>query len=222
MELLSIRNLCRLCGILILSAHAAWAAAVPPTIGYQGRLYDSANRPIDATITVTFALYSQSSGGTPVWTETQSVVFASGYFSVQLGSVTPFTSDSFDGSARFLGVTVGADAEMTPRAAIASVPYALSAGPDARLGSQTGAAVAGRGRECTLGEILLHAGTVAGATPAAGQLLPINQNTALFSLLGTMYGGNGTTTFALPDLRSAAPNGLTYAICTQGIFPARD
>ena len=34
-----------------------------------------------------------------------------------------------------------------------------------------------------------------------GQLLPINQNTALFSLIGTFYGGNGTTTFALPDLR---------------------
>ena len=35
----------------------------------------------------------------------------------------------------------------------------------------------------------------------AGQLLSISQNTALFSLLGTTYGGNGTTTFALPDLR---------------------
>src|SRR3954471_6970408 len=34
-----------------------------------------------------------------------------------------------------------------------------------------------------------------------GQLLPINQNQALFSLLGTQYGGNGQTTFALPDLR---------------------
>ena len=39
-----------------------------------------------------------------------------------------------------------------------------------------------------------------------GQLLPINQNQALFSLLGTMYGGNGQTTFALPDLRSRTPN----------------
>ena len=36
---------------------------------------------------------------------------------------------------------------------------------------------------------------------ANGQFLPINQNQALFSLLGTMYGGNGQTTFALPDLR---------------------
>jgi microcystin-dependent protein len=38
-----------------------------------------------------------------------------------------------------------------------------------------------------------------------GQLLPINQNQALFSLLGTMYGGNGQTNFALPDLRARIP-----------------
>jgi microcystin-dependent protein len=38
-----------------------------------------------------------------------------------------------------------------------------------------------------------------------GQLLPINQNPALFSLLGTTFGGNGLTTFALPDMRSRAP-----------------
>lgn len=38
-----------------------------------------------------------------------------------------------------------------------------------------------------------------------GQLLPIAQNTALFSLLGTTYGGNGQTTFALPDLRGRVP-----------------
>jgi microcystin-dependent protein len=38
-----------------------------------------------------------------------------------------------------------------------------------------------------------------------GQILPISQNTALFSLLGTTYGGNGTTTFALPDLRGRVP-----------------
>src|ERR1700759_1137813 len=45
-----------------------------------------------------------------------------------------------------------------------------------------------------------------------GQLLPINQNQALFSILGTTYGGNGVTTFALPDLRGRTPvyvgNGL--------------
>src|SRR5919199_4214759 len=39
----------------------------------------------------------------------------------------------------------------------------------------------------------------------AGQILPIAQNTALFSLLGTTYGGNGQTTFGLPDLRGRVP-----------------
>lgn len=38
-----------------------------------------------------------------------------------------------------------------------------------------------------------------------GQLLPINQNQGLFSLLGTTFGGNGSTTFALPDLRGRTP-----------------
>ncbi len=41
--------------------------------------------------------------------------------------------------------------------------------------------------------------------PCDGRTLPINQNQALFSLLGTTYGGNGTTTFALPDFRGRMP-----------------
>lgn len=52
-------------------------------------------------------------------------------------------------------------------------------------------------------EIRIFAGNFApiGWAKCEGQLLPISQNTALFSLLGTTYGGNGETTFALPDLR---------------------
>jgi microcystin-dependent protein len=42
----------------------------------------------------------------------------------------------------------------------------------------------------------------------AGTILPIAQNTALFSLIGTTYGGNGQTTFALPDVRSRTPMGF--------------
>ena len=57
--------------------------------------------------------------------------------------------------------------------------------------------------EPTLGEVVAFAGNFApnGWALCQGQLLPINQNQALFSLLGTTYGGNGQTTFALPDLR---------------------
>jgi microcystin-dependent protein len=44
-----------------------------------------------------------------------------------------------------------------------------------------------------------------GWAPCNGQMLPINQNQALFALLGTMYGGNGQTTFALPNLQGRVP-----------------
>lgn len=44
-----------------------------------------------------------------------------------------------------------------------------------------------------------------GWAQCSGQLLPINQNQSLFSLLGTTYGGDGRTTFALPDMRGRAP-----------------
>lgn len=61
-----------------------------------------------------------------------------------------------------------------------------------------------------LGEIRLLGCNFApsGWAICAGQLMPIQQNTALFSLLGTTYGGNGTTTFALPDLRGNTPIGF--------------
>jgi len=51
-----------------------------------------------------------------------------------------------------------------------------------------------------------------------GQLLPINQNQALFALLGTTYGGDGRTTFALPDLRARVPlhEGNGYTLGQRG------
>jgi len=70
--------------------------------------------------------------------------------------------------------------------------------------------------------ILTASPAVGNGMPANGQILPINQNQALFSLLGTTYGGDGRTTFALPDLRSVTPNGMTYMICVAGVFPSRN
>src|SRR5512132_2979097 len=60
-----------------------------------------------------------------------------------------------------------------------------------------------------IAEIRLFAGNFAprGCAFCQGQILSIAQNTALFSLLGTTYGGNGQTTFALPDLRGRVPVG---------------
>ncbi|RDS81424.1 phage tail protein [Dyella psychrodurans] len=69
-----------------------------------------------------------------------------------------------------------------------------------------------------MGQIMLFSGNFAPRNFAMcnGQLLPINQSTALFSLLGTYYGGNGTTNFQLPDLRGRTPVGYgqSYGIGT--------
>lgn len=61
--------------------------------------------------------------------------------------------------------------------------------------------------EVFLGQITMFAGNFAprGFAFCNGQLLPISQNQALFSLLGTIYGGDGRTTFALPNLQSRLP-----------------
>ena len=58
-----------------------------------------------------------------------------------------------------------------------------------------------------IGQITMFAGTFApeGWAKCDGQLLPINSYQSLFSLLGTMYGGDGETTFALPDMRGRLP-----------------
>jgi microcystin-dependent protein len=53
-----------------------------------------------------------------------------------------------------------------------------------------------------------------------GQILQISQNTALFSLFGTNFGGDGKTTFALPKLAGPAA-AIAYYIATQGVYPPR-
>lgn len=60
--------------------------------------------------------------------------------------------------------------------------------------------------EGMIGEVRMFGGNFAPRAWALcdGQLLPINQNTALFSIIGTIYGGDGRTTFALPDIRGRA------------------
>ena len=76
---------------------------------------------------------------------------------------------------------------------------------------------------CMLGDIVLSVNAYGtAALPADGRLLAINTNAALFTILGTRFGGDGVSTFGLPDLRAFAPNGLQYSICVNGIFPSRN
>ena len=73
-----------------------------------------------------------------------------------------------------------------------------------------------------LGQILLNSVNFvpSGWHLCNGAVLPISSNNALFSLLGTRFGGDGRTTFALPKLDS--PDGICqYIIAVEGIFPTR-
>ena len=82
----------------------------------------------------------------------------------------------------------------------------------------------GTSMESFLGQIQLFPYNFAPANWAfcEGQELAINQNNALFALLGTTYGGNGTSTFALPNLKGKEPAPyMHYCIALQGIFPSR-
>ena len=83
--------------------------------------------------------------------------------------------------------------------------------------------------EGVIGEIRLFAGNFAPRDWAIcdGQALDISKNTALFSILGTQYGGDGRTTFQLPKLAplKEADGGATpirYIICLYGMYPSRN
>jgi hypothetical protein len=60
-----------------------------------------------------------------------------------------------------------------------------------------------------------------GWAPCGGQILPISQYVPLFQLIGTTYGGNGTSTFMLPKLAPLTPEGPNYYIALQGAFPSQ-
>jgi hypothetical protein len=102
-------------------------AVVPAGVTQQGRLLDSEGAPVNGELTFEFTIYDAASAGTALWTESQAITLDEGFFSTRLGETEAFPADLFGGGALFLGVTVGTDAEMTPRQVMASVPYAHTA-----------------------------------------------------------------------------------------------
>lgn len=100
-----------------------------------------------------------------------------------------------------------APAEPARRGLLKRLGAALGGGLLAGLFAPSRAVAGTNSADPYIGEIMLFAGNFPprGYLFCQGQLLSIAQNTALFSILGTTYGGNGQTTFALPDLRGRFP-----------------
>ena len=113
------------------------SAVVPQLVNYSGVLTDVNGKPLTGVVGVTFALYQDSEGGTPLWMEIQNVQLTKGgHYTVMLGSTssTGLPQDVFvSGEARWLGIQVEEQAE-APRVLLVAVPYALKAGDAETIG----------------------------------------------------------------------------------------
>jgi hypothetical protein len=113
------------------------ASALPRLVRFGGAAKDLSGSPLTGVVGVTFALYSEQTGGAPLWLETQNVTAdSSGHYTALLGSTKPdglpaelFTSEQ----ARWVGVQVSGQAEQ-PRVLLVSAPYALKAGDAETIG----------------------------------------------------------------------------------------
>ncbi|MEE4177355.1 MAG: hypothetical protein V2I46_07590 [Bacteroides sp.] len=102
-------------------------ASVPTTIDFQGHLTDTEGNPLNLSITMTFNLYDVETGGTALWSEAQLVQISDGLFQVRLGASNPLDPGLFSSADRWLGIQVGAEAEMSPRTKFSSAGFALHA-----------------------------------------------------------------------------------------------
>jgi hypothetical protein len=116
---------------------AQQAAVVPTLVNFSGALNNASGKPFTGTVGVTFYLYKDQQGGSPLWMETQNVAFdKNGRYTVVLGSTTSQglpTNLFASGEARWLGVQAQGQAEQ-PRVLLLSVPYALKAGDAQTVG----------------------------------------------------------------------------------------
>jgi hypothetical protein len=200
----SILLACLLAAGLTTAVHAH----VPKKVAYQGYLATAAGAAVNDTVSVTFRLYTTASGGSPIWAETQSVAVANGLYTVTLGAETPLDLDF--ASPLYLGVSVGADPEMTPRQALSSVPYALRA-----LSVEEGAVGAGaivdgsispsKLASCGVNEILKYTGsTWACSADADTVVAPGNSVTAATSF-GQASAAGSSAQYARADHTHGTP-----------------
>ena len=129
--------ICYAVRVLSQTQAAAGSNVVPPLVKFSGVLTDGSGKPLAGTVGVTFSLYKDEQGGSPLWLETQNVQpDKSGHYSVMLGSTTGqgLPGDLFmAGEARWVGVQPQGQPEQ-PRVLLLSVPYALKAADAQTIG----------------------------------------------------------------------------------------
>ena len=197
--------------VLFLTSPLFSHASAPQTIPFGAILTTaSGNSVVDGTYSVVFRLYSTLTGGSPVWSETQSVKVTQGELAVDLGSSSSLVGVDFNNQL-YLSFQVESDPEMTPRYALDSVPYALNAaklnGKDASTFVQSDTATTfsapGTGltvtNDAAVNGNLNLGGTLNGINIASGVITNASWHG---TDVGVQYGGTGASSFT--------SNGILY------------
>jgi hypothetical protein len=179
------------CALPTIAQQAATPAngVVPALVNFSGVLTDVNGKLVTGTVGVTFSLYSQAQGGSPLWLETQNVqVDSTGHYKVALGSASShgLPAELFvSAEARWLDVRVQGQTEQ-PRVLLLSVPYALKAGDAQTVGG-------------------LPPSAFVLAAPIAGNSGAITEGSNSGEAANPALGGSGTVNF----IPLWTPNGTT-------------
>jgi hypothetical protein len=205
-----------LLSLIVISSSAY--SAVPHTINYQGKLTDSSGAAVNATVTMVFSIYNVPSGGTALWTETHSVTVVNGIYSITLGDSTALNL-AFD-EQYYLGITVGSDAEMTPRQPLTSVGYSFTA-DTADTAANFSGSLSGDVTGTQSSTVVSQVGGQTAANVASGVLLANNATSANTSsaIVKRDSSGNfsaGTITAALNGNASSSTNSTNFSGSLSG------
>ncbi len=209
--------------LLLVAFHVPFSptasADINPQINFQGKLTNPDGTNVtNGTYSIVFSIYTVSSGGSSVWTETQSSVSVTdGIFRVSLGSITPLPgSVDFNSNSLHLGIQVGADAEMTPRVQFTAAPYAFNS---QRLGGLTADGFIRLGNATAQADATTNNSIFLNKTAAGNIVLLQSSGTDVFSVTGAgniLLGQNADKTISVAQTASNAGGQDLTLIAGQG------